>query len=173
MDRAEFMALESSKKAEVLNALLDEGKNQKEAMGAVGVTIKDLMVTQVFFSKTEGRFNANAVGGYSNFHSDSTGEAAKKPIAPQSPSDRKRGLPQSRGGPRFCIPSEKPWVFQNGKGAGTLHELRRPERQPHPRLDHKPHRSHVQRIHAEGDFARDKGRYAPQERNGSPDGCAP
>ena len=51
MDRAEFMALESSKKAEVLNALLDEGKNQKEAMGAVGVTIKDLMVTQVFFSK--------------------------------------------------------------------------------------------------------------------------
>lgn len=32
MDRAEFMALESSKKAEVLNALLDEGKNQKEAM---------------------------------------------------------------------------------------------------------------------------------------------
>ena len=70
MDRAEFMALESSKKAEVLNALLDEGKNQKEAMGAVGVTIKDLMVTQ-------GRFNANAVGGYSNFHSDSTGEAAK------------------------------------------------------------------------------------------------
>ena len=45
MDRAEFMALESSKKAEVLNALLDEGKNQKEAMGAVGVTIKDLMVT--------------------------------------------------------------------------------------------------------------------------------
>ena len=58
MDRAEFMALESSKKAEVLNALLDEGKNQKEAMGAVGVTIKDLMVTQVFFSKTEGRFNA-------------------------------------------------------------------------------------------------------------------
>ena len=61
----------------VINALLDEGKNQKEAMGAVGVTIKDLMVTQVFFSKTEGRFNANAVGGYSNFHSDSTGEAAK------------------------------------------------------------------------------------------------
>lgn len=46
-------------------------------MGAVGVTIKDLMVTQVFFSKTEGRFNANAVGGYSNFHSGSTGEAAK------------------------------------------------------------------------------------------------
>lgn len=77
MDRADFMALESSKKAEVLNALLDEGKNQKEAMGAVGVTIKDLMVTQVFFSKTEGRFNANAVGGYSNFHSDSTGESAK------------------------------------------------------------------------------------------------
>ena len=43
----------------------------------VGVSIKDLMSTQVFFSKTEGRFNANAVGGYSNFHSDSTGEAAK------------------------------------------------------------------------------------------------
>ena len=61
MDRAEFMALESSKKAEVLNALIDEGKSQKEAMGAVGVSIKDLMMTQVFFSKTEGRFNANAV----------------------------------------------------------------------------------------------------------------
>lgn len=77
MDRVEFMALESAKKAEVLNALIDEGKSQKEAMGAVGVTIKDLMKTQVFFNKTEGRFNANAVGGFSNFHTDSTGEAAK------------------------------------------------------------------------------------------------
>ena len=77
MDRAEFMALESSKKAEVLNAYIDEGKSQKEAMGAVGVSIRDLMQTQVFFSKTEGRFNANAVGGYSNFHGDSTGAAAK------------------------------------------------------------------------------------------------
>ena len=77
MDRAEFMALEAAKKAEVLNAYIDEGKSQKEAMGAVGVSIKDLMMTQVFFSKTEGRFNANAVGGFSNFHRDSTGEAAK------------------------------------------------------------------------------------------------
>ena len=77
MDRVEFMALESVKKAEVLNALIDEGKSQKEAMGAVGVTIKDLMKTQVFFSKAEGRFNANAVGGFSNFHTDATGEAAK------------------------------------------------------------------------------------------------
>ena len=77
MDRAEFMALESPKKAEVLNALIDEGKSQKEAMAAIGVSIKDLMQTQVFFSKTEGRFSANAVGGYSNFHSDNTGEAAK------------------------------------------------------------------------------------------------
>ena len=77
MDRVEFMALESAKKAEVLNALIDEGKSQKEAMDAVGVTIKDLMKTQVFFNKNDGRFNANAVGGYSNFHSDSTGEAAK------------------------------------------------------------------------------------------------
>lgn len=77
MDRAEFMALESAKKAEVLNGFIDEGKSQKEAMGAVGITIKDLMQSQVFFSKTEGRFNANAVGGYSNFHSDSTGAAAK------------------------------------------------------------------------------------------------
>ena len=77
MDRAEFMALESAKKAEVINSYIDEGKSQKEAMGAVGVSIKDLMMTQVFFSKTEGRFNANAVGGFSNFHSDSTGEAAK------------------------------------------------------------------------------------------------
>lgn len=77
MDRAEFMALESSEKAEVLNALIDEGKSQKEAMAAIGVSVKDLMQTQVFFSKTEGRFSANAVGGYSNFHSDNTGEAAK------------------------------------------------------------------------------------------------
>lgn len=77
MDRAEFMALESAKKAEVLNSYIDEGKSQKEAMAAVGATLKDLMATQVFFSKTEGRFNANAVGGYSNFHDDSTGKAQK------------------------------------------------------------------------------------------------
>ena len=77
MDRAEFMALESVKKAEVLNAFIDEGKSQKEAMAAIGVSIKDLMATQVFFSKTEGRFNANAVGGFSNFHSDTTAEAVK------------------------------------------------------------------------------------------------
>jgi len=77
MEREEFMALESPKKAEVLNAFIEEGKSQKEAMAEVGVTIKDLMKTQVFFSKTEGKFAANAVGGFSNFHSDSTGEAAK------------------------------------------------------------------------------------------------
>ncbi len=77
MDRGEFMALESPKKAEVLNVFIDEGKSQKEAMGQVGITIKDLMASQVFFSKTEGRFVSNAVGGYSNFHSDTTGEAAK------------------------------------------------------------------------------------------------
>ena len=77
MDRAEFMALESSKKAEVLNALLDEGKTRKRPWAPSASPSKTLMVTQVFFSKTEGRFNANAVGGYSNFHSDSTGEAAK------------------------------------------------------------------------------------------------
>lgn len=77
MDRVDFMALESSKKAEKLNAFIDEGKCQKEAMGEVGVTIKDLMKTQVFFSKTEGKFVANAVGGYSNFHSDTTIEATK------------------------------------------------------------------------------------------------
>ena len=77
MDRMEFMALESPKKAEVLNAFIDEGKSQKEAMAEVGVSLKDLMMTQVFFSKGEGRFSANAVGGYSNFHSDSTGEGAK------------------------------------------------------------------------------------------------
>ena len=103
MDRAEFMALESSKKAEVLNALLDEGKNQKEAMGAVGVTIKDLMVTQVFFSKTEGRFNANAVGGYFEFPQRLDGRGRKVAHhALQSPADRKQGLPQSRGGPCFA-----------------------------------------------------------------------
>ncbi len=77
MNREEFMALESPRKAEVLNELIDEGKSQKEAMAEVGVTIKDLMATQVFFSKTEGRFAANAVGGFSNFHSDTTAEAAK------------------------------------------------------------------------------------------------
>lgn len=77
MNREEFMALESPKKAEVLNEYIDEGKSQKEAMAEVGVTIKDLMATQVFFSKTEGRFTANAVGGFSNFHSDTTAEAAK------------------------------------------------------------------------------------------------
>lgn len=77
MNREEFMALESPRKAEELNVLIEAGKSQKEAMAAFGVTIKDLMATQVFFSKTEGRFNANAVGGFSNFHSDSTGEAAK------------------------------------------------------------------------------------------------
>lgn len=77
MNREEFMAIESPKKAEVLNEYIDEGKSQKEAMAEVGVTIKDLMATQVFFSKTEGRFAANAVGGFSNFHSDTTAEAAK------------------------------------------------------------------------------------------------
>ena len=77
MDRAEFMALEAPKKAEVLNAYIDEGKSQKEAMAAVGVSIKDLMATQVLFAKAEGRFTAKAVGGYSNFHDDSTGAAAK------------------------------------------------------------------------------------------------
>ena len=77
MDRAEFMALESPKKAEALNKFIDEGKTQAEAMGAIGVTMPDLMATQVFFNKTEGRFVSNAVGGYSNFHSDTTGEAAK------------------------------------------------------------------------------------------------
>ncbi|MBR5259963.1 MAG: hypothetical protein IKV48_05785 [Eggerthellaceae bacterium] len=77
MNREEFMALESPKKAEVLNAFIDEGMSQKEAMAAAGVTLRDLMVTQVFFSKTEGRFAANAVGGYSNFHSDTTAEAVK------------------------------------------------------------------------------------------------
>ena len=77
MNREEFMALESPKKAEVLNAFIAEGKSQKEAMAAVGVSLKDLMVTQVFFSKTEGKFAANAVGGFSNFHSDTTAEAVK------------------------------------------------------------------------------------------------
>lgn len=77
MDRKEFMALEAQDKAEVLNSHIDQGKSQKEAMAAVGISIRDLMASQVFFSKTAGRFEANAVGGYSNFHSDSTGEAAE------------------------------------------------------------------------------------------------
>lgn len=77
MEREEFMALEPAKKAEVLNGILDEGKSRDEAMAAVGVALRDLMSTQVFYSKKEGRFAANAVGGYANFHSDTTAEAAK------------------------------------------------------------------------------------------------
>ncbi len=77
MDREEFMALEPTEKADVLNTHIDAGESQKEAMQSVGVSIKDLMQAQVFFSKTEGRFAANAVGGFSNFHEDTTAEAAK------------------------------------------------------------------------------------------------
>jgi hypothetical protein len=77
MDRDEFMALESSQKADELNIYIDAGKSQKEAMAEIGVSLKDLMMMQVFFSKNEGRFIANAVGGFSNFHSDTTAEAVK------------------------------------------------------------------------------------------------
>lgn len=75
--------------------------------------------------------------------------------------------------PPFCIPSEKPWVFQNGKGAETLHEPQRPERHLYPGLDHKPHIAHVQRVHAEGDFTCDVGRDIANERSGSPNNCTP
>lgn len=77
MDRTEFMALDPSEKADKLNALIDEGKTQREAMDAYGITIRDLMATQVLFSKTEGKFISKAVGGFSNFHSDTTAESAK------------------------------------------------------------------------------------------------
>lgn len=77
MTRDEFMVLESPDKAEALNALLDAGKSQEEAMAEFEITKKELMKAQVFFNKTENRFKSNAVGGYSNFHSDSTGEAAR------------------------------------------------------------------------------------------------
>lgn len=77
MDRAEFMALDPSEKAEQLNSLLGEGRTQKEAMDACNVTIKDLMAAQVLFSKAEGTFISKAVGGFSNFHSDTTAEAPK------------------------------------------------------------------------------------------------
>ena len=77
MNRAEFMALESPKKAEELNVFIEAGMSQKEAMAQIGVSLKDLVAAQVFFSKGEGRFVANAVGGFSNFHSDTTAEAAK------------------------------------------------------------------------------------------------
>lgn len=77
MTRDEFMVLESPDKAEALNVFIDGGKTQDEAMAEFGVTKKDLMKAQVFFNKAEGRFKSNAVGGYSNFHSDSTAEAAK------------------------------------------------------------------------------------------------
>ena len=55
MNREEFMALESPKKAEELNALIDAGKSQKEAMAEIGVTLKDLMATQVLFWKNRGQ----------------------------------------------------------------------------------------------------------------------
>lgn len=77
MTRDEFMVLDSPAKADALNELLDGGKTQDEAMAEFGITKKDLMRAQVFFNKTEGKFKSNAVGGYSNFHSDTTAEAAK------------------------------------------------------------------------------------------------
>lgn len=77
MTRDEFLALESPAKAEALNALMDDGKTQDEAMAEFEVTKKDLMKSQVFFNKTADRFKSNAVGGYSNFHSDTTAESAK------------------------------------------------------------------------------------------------
>ena len=79
MNREEFMALESPKKAEELNVFIEAGMSQKEAMAQIGVSLKDLVAAQVFFSKGEGRVVANAVGGFSNFHSDTTAEAAKWP----------------------------------------------------------------------------------------------
>lgn len=75
--------------------------------------------------------------------------------------------------PPLCIPSEKPWVFQNGKGAETLHEPQRPERQLQQRLDCKLQIAHVQRVHAEGDFTCDVGRDIANERSGSPNNCTP
>ena len=77
MNREEFMALESPKKAEELNVFIEAGMSQKEAMAQIGVSLKDLVAAPVFFSKGEGRFVANAVSGFSNFHSDTTAEAAK------------------------------------------------------------------------------------------------
>ena len=75
--------------------------------------------------------------------------------------------------PPLCIPSEKPWVFQNGKGTGTSRELRRPGRQLQQRLDCKLQIAHVQRVHAEGDFTCDVGRDIANERSGSPNNCTP
>lgn len=77
MDRTEFMALDSATKAEELNRCIDEGKTQTEAMAVFGVNIRDLMATQVVFSKAEGRFVSKAVGGFSNFHTDTTAEAQR------------------------------------------------------------------------------------------------
>ncbi|WP_165048605.1 MULTISPECIES: hypothetical protein [unclassified Adlercreutzia] len=77
MTRDEFMALESPAKADALNALMDAGKTEDEAMAEFGITKKDLMRAQVFYNKTAGRFKSNAVGGYSNFHSDVTADSAK------------------------------------------------------------------------------------------------
>ena len=77
MNREEFMALESPEKAEELNVFIESGMSQKEAMAQIGVDLRDLMAAQVFFSKSEGKFMAKAVGGYANVHSDTTAEAPK------------------------------------------------------------------------------------------------
>ena len=63
MNREEFMALESPEKAEELNVFIESGMSQKEAMAQIGVDLKE--------------FIAKAVGGFANFHSDTTAEAPK------------------------------------------------------------------------------------------------
>ncbi len=84
MNREEFMALESPEKAEELNVFIESGMSQKEAMAQIGVDLKDLMAAQVFFSKSEGKFIAKAVGGFANFHSDTTAEAPNR-LTPAGP----------------------------------------------------------------------------------------
>lgn len=64
MNRDEFVALDAAKAAEVLNALLAEGKSPDEAMEACGVGKPNLMKMQIFFVKD--KFMARGWGGYTS-----------------------------------------------------------------------------------------------------------
>lgn len=64
MTRDEFFELDAADAAEKLNALLDEGKSQDEALAEFGIAKADLMKAQIFFVK--GKYIARAWGGYTS-----------------------------------------------------------------------------------------------------------
>lgn len=64
MTRDEFLELDSAKGAEMLNALLAEGKSQEEALAECGISKTDLMKTQIFFVKD--KYMARGWGGYTS-----------------------------------------------------------------------------------------------------------